>query len=63
MKIIIIESNGYWVTEDQHQEILKKHDEIMDSEDPNCAVIMSNYLEGKKRELHDLGPISYDFRL
>lgn len=63
MKVIIIESDAYWVTEDQHQEILKKHDEIMDHEDPNSAIEMSNYLESAKTEFHNFGPISYDFRL
>ena len=68
MRIIIIESDAFWVTEDQYREILKKHEEIFKNYDPDsgsyeCEVNMSDYLEEVKKQFYNFGPVAYDFRL
>lgn len=69
MRIIIIESDAFWVTEDQYKDIRKKHEEIFKDNNPPVEgyaqreLEMSDYLESMKPSFQNFGPIAYDFRL
>ena len=64
MRIIVIESNAYKVTEKQFKTLWRIHDKFYGKGyHPSQDVEMSDFLEDFKKEIKDLGPIEYDFRL
>ena len=64
MRIIVLENNAYKVTEKQYAELSEKRDEIFSKGwYPAQDVDMSEFIESKKPQYKDLGPIEFDFRL
>jgi hypothetical protein len=64
MKLIIIESSVYKVTEKVYKEIKQKEEEILKQEYYHAQQgNFDNWLESIKQKLKFIGVVSFDFRL
>lgn len=63
MRLIIIESDIYRVTEKQYEHIREVQDRLFKNYHPDSEIEMSDFLEGEKKNYKHLGPVDYDFRL